>query len=184
MPRQAGSCRSCRTLGLPMLRIEPLRSWQCVVGCSARELAVRQPTALTKHCAVPVACALSGSRLVLWSWWQVSRCAGPVTSALRAWLHRGSSLALPQAAEPGRGSVQAPASPVPVASVRLGCRLSHTSAHVSPTSRLRLRSGLTRRSSGQPPAGGVGARRGVHLRRCLPLNSNVRPHANRCRSVE
>jgi hypothetical protein len=73
MPRQASpaaSCRSCRTLGLPMLRIEPLRSPQCVVSCSARELAVRQPTALTKHCAVLIACALSGPRLVLLPWSQ------------------------------------------------------------------------------------------------------------------
>jgi len=53
-----------------MLRIEPLRSPPCVVGGPAREFAVRQPTALTEHCAVPHACALSGSRLVLWSWWQ------------------------------------------------------------------------------------------------------------------
>jgi hypothetical protein len=73
MPRQASpaaSCRSCRTLGLPMLRIESLRSLPCVVSGAAREPAVRQPTALTKHCAVPIACALSGSRLVLLSWWQ------------------------------------------------------------------------------------------------------------------
>jgi len=70
MPRQAGSCRSCRTLGLPMLRIESLRSPPCVVGCSARELVVRQSAALTETSAVPHACALSGSRLAPWSWWQ------------------------------------------------------------------------------------------------------------------
>jgi hypothetical protein len=73
VPRQASpaaSRRSCRTLGLPMLRIEPLRSPQCVVGGPARKLAVRQPTALTKHCAVPIACALSGSRLALLPWSQ------------------------------------------------------------------------------------------------------------------
>jgi hypothetical protein len=134
-----------------------------------------------------IAPCLSHARSVVLAWCcgpggNGSRCAGPVTSASRAWLHRSSSLALPQAAEPGRESVQAPASPVPVASVRLGCRLSHTSVHVSPASRLRLRSGLTRRSSGQPPAGGVGALRGVRLRRCLPLNSNVGRHGSSCLS--
>jgi len=101
MPRQAGSCRSCRTLGLAMLRIEPLRSPSCVVGGSARELAVRQRTALAKHCAVPVVRALSGARLRRLSPSKFMRCAGAVTSVGCVWQPRCSSLALPQAAEPG-----------------------------------------------------------------------------------
>jgi len=74
VPRQASpaaSRRSCRTLGLPMLRIAFLRSTQCVVGCTARELAACQPAALTERFALPYACALSGSRLAPWSWPQI-----------------------------------------------------------------------------------------------------------------
>jgi len=54
-----------------MLRIEPLRSKQCVVGCSARELDAYWPAALTERSAVPHACALVGSRLAWWSWRQI-----------------------------------------------------------------------------------------------------------------
>jgi len=140
MPRQASpaaSCRSCRTLGLAMLRIESLRSTPCVVGCTARELAARQSAALTERFAVPHACALSGARLRRLSPSKFIRCAGAVTNAGRVWQRWCSSLALPQAAEPGRGSVQALASPVPVASARLGTRRSHASAHRPPRPRLR-----------------------------------------------
>jgi len=135
----AGVCRSTPTLGLPMLRIESLRSTPCVVGCTARELAARQSAALTERFTVPHERALRGARLRRLSPSKFIRCAGAVTRAGCVWQARCSSLALPQAAGPGRGSVQAPASPVPVASARCGTKRSHTFAHRPPRPRLRSR---------------------------------------------
>jgi len=43
---------------------------------------------------------------------------------------------------------------------------------------------LTCRSTGQRPAGKVSALRIVHLRRALPVTSNVRPHQHRMRAAK
>jgi hypothetical protein len=156
-----------------MLRIEPLRSRQCVVGCSARELAVRHPAALTERFAVPHACALSGSRLALCSWRQsqslrfgghkrrsrlaASRFIGGPAASGRAELRVGAGTGSARAGSVGALRSQE----VPY----IGAQASTVEASATLWPNLSFER--------TAPAGCAGALRVVHLRRCLPLNSNV-----------
>jgi hypothetical protein len=175
MPRQAGSCRSCRTLGLAMLRIEPLRSPQCVVGRSARELVVRQPAALTERCAVPYACALSGSRLAPWSGRQSQslRFGGHKRrSRLAAWRFIAGPAASGSAGpRVGAGTGFARAGGISALVLQTVPHIGAQASTAEASSTLWPNPSFERTATG----GRHWRAAGVHLRRCLPLNSNVRP---------